>query len=589
MAKPDKIDFILDGQQSNNPREFAEIAVKADWSGQIAEEGEVSIENLSFVNNEADYLKDWIANGLNGGVGIFEGVPFDINVSDSENSRRVFKGYIDLTTAIIKGEKEVQASVKKLQGDKWLNEVANPLSFQSLDFSSVNTVYVQCIRNYVPDGVEIAVISLSLFMMVKELVEAIKTISNRIGELIATFTPDVVVGTAVEVAKPGAIAKSILAGIFELAYIVAIVIGIVELVKQLINQLYPPLRYQAALKVSDLFQVALAKVDLAFESSIFESEPFSNMVYLPFKDTRGSKTKSGGVPYPTAQDSIYTLGDLIRLTQDMFNAKFKIENGVFRIERRDYWENQSTYTLPDVLSNQDERYDEFRYNADEIQSNYLISFSTDYQDQNTLDQFLGTNYQIITSANTINNPKLVNIKNLKEVRLSPSRGIRKNELTVFEKILRGFLKFVDTLTGIFGKGTNFASTVENRIGSLQLSNELIGNGKLLIMQGNKLSAQNFEIIRAKYLWDNYHFIESFADWFGVHNQYKIYEDVRIPFSFVDFVNVSGNNFFTTADGNRGELLKLDWIADENSATVSYRIKHKYTNNLKLEFVEGTAN
>jgi len=312
------------------------------------------------------------------------------------------------------------------------------------------------------------------------------------------------------------------------------------------------------------------------------------MVYLPFKDDKGSKSKSGGTPYPTAQDSIYTLGDLIRLCQDMFNAKFRINNGVFRLERRDYWNNQASYTLPDVLSNQDERYDEFRYNADEIQSNYLISFSTDYQDQNTLDKFKGTNYQIITSANTVNDKRLVNIKNLTEIRLSPSRGVRKEELNGFEKVLRGFLRFVDRLTGIFGKGTNFASIVENRIGSLQLSSDFNGNGKLLIMQGSKLSSTNDEVIRAKYLWDNYHFIESFAEINGEHNQYRLYNDVRIPFSFMDFITVSNNNFFVTADGENGELLTLDWIADENAATVSYRIKEKYTNNLKVEFVEGTA-
>lgn len=587
MAKPDKINFILDGQVSNNPREFAELGIKADWQGKNAEEAEISINTLSFVNSESTYLRDWIREGLTGGVGIYEGVPFDIEVQDSDNSKQVFNGFVDLTTAIFKGEKETQASVKKRQGKTWIEEVANPISFQSLDWSGYNTVYVQTVRNYVPDGVEVSIISLSLFMMVKELVEAIKTISNRVGDLIATFTPDIVI-PAVEVAKPGAIAKSILAGIFELAYIIGIVIGIIQLVRELINQLYPPLRYQPALLVKDLFTNALSKVGMTFESSIFDSAPFNNMAYLPFKDDKGKLSKKGGVPYPTAQDSIYTLGDLIRVCQDMFNAKFKIQNGVFKLERRDYWENEASYTLPAVLSNQDERYDEYTYNAQDIQSNYLISFTTDYQDQNTLDNFVGTNYQIITSANTINDSSLVNIKNLTEVRLPISRGTRKNELTGFEKVIRGFLKFVDLLTGIFGKGTNFAKVVENRIGSLMLSNELIGNGKFLIMQGNKLSAQNENIIRAKYLWDNYHFIESFAEINGTHNQYRVYTDVRIPFSFVDFITLSDNNFFTTDLGEDGELLTLDWISDQNSATVSFRIKEKFTNNLKLEFVEGTA-
>ena len=270
----------------------------------------------------------------------------------------------------------------------------------------------------------------------------------------------------------------------------------------------------------------------------------------------------------------------------MFNAKFKINDGVFKFERRDYWDNQSTYTLPSVLSNQDERYDEYTYNASDINSNYLISFATDYQDQNTLDSFVGTNYQVITSANTINDPALVNIKNLKEVRLPVSRGTRKDTLTVFEKILRGFLRFVDQVTGIFGKGTNFASIVDNRKGSLNLSNDLIGNGKFLIVIGSRLDSNNSLYTSAKYLWDNYHYIDSFAEINGVHNQYRLYEDVDIPFSFQDFITLSDNNAFNTDEGEKGEILQLDWIADQNKATVSYRIKEKFTNNLKVEFVEG---
>jgi len=270
----------------------------------------------------------------------------------------------------------------------------------------------------------------------------------------------------------------------------------------------------------------------------------------------------------------------------MFNAKYKITDNVFYLERRDFWKSNSSYQLQDVLSNFDERYDEFNYNANDIQSNYLISFTTDYQDQNTLDNFRGTNYQIITSANTVNNADYVNIKNLTQVRLPISRGIRKDSLNGFEKFLRGLLQFVDLLTGVFGQGTNFSSKVQGRIGSLNLSDELIGNNKFLIMQGGKISSQNANILSAKYLWENYHYIESFAEINDTHNQYKEYSDVRIPFSFNDFISLIGNNFFTTSKGEEGEIRTLDWIADENSAVISYRIKEKFTNNLKLEFIEG---
>jgi hypothetical protein len=589
MAKPDKINFILDGQVSNNPREFEEIGIRADWTTESSE-AELNVDSLSFVNDENTFLRNWIMQGLSGGVGIYEGVPIEIEVSDTDNSKSVFKGYVDLTTATFKGEKELSADVKKLKGNTWIEEVANPLSFASLYdqgfITDAMTVYVPTLRNYVPDGVELSILSITLFIMGKELYELIRTLSNRIGELIATFTPDVVVGTAAEVAKPGSIAKEILAAIFELAYAIVIVIAIIKLIKEIINQLYPPVRYQAGILVKDLVSAACDKLNMSFSSTIFDNAPFNNMVFLGFKDTKGNKTRTGGQSYPTAQDQVYTFGDLIRVLQSMFNAKYKITDNVFYLERRDFWQSQSAYQLPDVLSNFDERYDEFTYNANDIQSNYLISFTTDYQDQNTLDNFSGTNYQIITSANTVNDVDYVNIKNLTQVRLPISRGIRKSELTGFEKFLRGLLQFVDLLTGVFGQGSNFASKVQGRIGSLNLSQELIGNNKFLIMQGGKISSQNETVLSAKYLWENYHYIESFAEINGTHNQYKEYSDVRIPFSFNDFISLIGNNFFTTSNGQEGEIRTLDWVADENSAVVSYRIKEKFTNNLKLEFIEG---
>ena len=39
---------------------MAEVGVKADWRGLNANENEITIDSFSFVNDEADYLKDWI-------------------------------------------------------------------------------------------------------------------------------------------------------------------------------------------------------------------------------------------------------------------------------------------------------------------------------------------------------------------------------------------------------------------------------------------------------------------------------------------------------------------------------------------------
>jgi hypothetical protein len=266
---------------------------------------------------------------------------------------------------------------------------------------------------------------------------------------------------------------------------------------------------------------------------------------------------------------------------DMFNAKFLVKNGVVYFESMDndvFWEQQSTYILPDieVLNN--------GYNTDELVANFLLSMSTDDNDMNTLENFTGTNYEVITESIASPNIQQSIIKGFKEIALSTARGSSKETLTDVEKALKTLLGIVDSVVGIFGGGKTFANTIKNRIGMLNLTSDSISVPKLLICDNDgKISSLNSQLINAKYLYLNYFKSSSLVS--GKY-QFKYYKNVVIPFGFTDFLKTIEFGWFKDKDANIGKFDKISWNFNNDFATVDYRIRFKYTNNLKETFIEA---
>ena len=90
------ITFTLDGVQLDNTLvEWRDVGVLATFDNQ-AIQANVTIENFTFVNEAALQIRNFIKAGLASGVGIFEGMSFDITVTNGI-SYNVFNGYLDLT------------------------------------------------------------------------------------------------------------------------------------------------------------------------------------------------------------------------------------------------------------------------------------------------------------------------------------------------------------------------------------------------------------------------------------------------------------------------------------------------------------
>lgn len=583
---------LINGQDFGPPRNWEELEITVDWLNK-KESGTINVSDLEFVAEANEYLQNRIMNGLSGGVGVFEGEPYQIKIGDVSSPIFIFDGYLDFTETIsFIGGEETICSLKKTKGDDWLNDVADSFSFAYLYEEGIikdsDFVKVPYVINYIPDGMQLIVLSISLFMMTKELTENIEKLSETIGDVTDASTPVIGTGFGANAGGPiltyntnwdiGNLILVTIKAVARIAYIVAIVIAIKNLIEEIFEQLLPPKREHLGMTFRKLMQKGCEHLNMSFESSIDELD----WVFLPRKTEKGGEPGETG--FPTNSGPAYLFGDMIRTLKEMFNADYRITNNTLKFERRDQFESVSQYSMPSFFNDQDRLLDRFKLNTDEMVSNYNIFYQLDIQDQNTLDNSQGRVFQAITSPVSTNDEDLILIKNITEISIPFALALTKRDFTTVENVAKELAGFVDNLTGIFGNGTNFRSQIDSRIGAMLLSSNFITNPKVVVMNGSNLANDQRAISGVENLWDKYHFINSFAEYNGVHNQFFRYEQQRVPMTANDFALLLENNKATDVNGNEYLIEKIVYNPYSTSALIDFRVKRKYTNNLEIKIV-----
>lgn len=585
------IRHYINGQDFGEPRNWQDLEITIDWLNKI-DSGAINVTELAFGLKANKYLQKRILNGLSGGVGIFEGDEYKIVVGNQESPEFVFDGYLDYTNeATVIGKEEMIVSLKKQKGDDWLKDVADGFSFAFLYDEGVikksDFVAVPYVINYIPDGTQIILLSMSIYMMTKELIENVEKVAEAIADIINASTPVIGVGVgfgavAVTAWDLGDFIWAALKVLARIAYVIAMTIAIINLINEVFAQLLPTKRHHFGMTFRRMMEKACEHLGMTFQSSMIELD----WVHIPRKDKKGSVNSSGSTNetgFPTNTEPIYVFGDLIRTLNDMFNSDYRIKDGVFMMDRKDKFKFPSSYQMPNFFNDQERVLDQFKLNTDEMVSNYNIYYAYDIQDQNTLDNQKGRVFQAITSPIQIINKDFVTIKNITEIAIPFSLGLYKSELTTIEKIAKTLGSVVDDLTGIFGGGTNFRSKINARIGSMLTSSHFSTSGRIVKMSGAKLAKNQREILSVQNLWNNYHYINSFAEYQGEHNQYFRYEGQSVPMTIKEFAILLENNQATDNEGNEYIIEKIVYNPFKTTAVIDYRIKKKYTNNLQITF------
>ena len=557
-----------------SPRNVLEIGLNTDYTG-----------NPNMLQIDADTVilpreaREIILNHIST-QGVFEGIPYTI-VTDSGIT---LEYYVDLAEGTTYRDFEIEVKIKKRKAYDNFFENADGLSFELMNskgvvFPFVDIPYLIIADNQLELGVTL---SLATYVMTKEAIQATKDLVTATRDLIEATTPNVGIPPAPSI---GEIISLSLALAAQLAYTLSVYTALYKLAQDLFELLFPIVRYNKGCTIKNLIQKGCEYLGYTLDSTLLDE--WDKLTLMPVPLVKGKKgifnflkndlAFSFTKGYPTAQDTVSTLGELIKAVELWFNARTKVYNGVVQIERRDYWKNISTNAILPALNIQDKRQGEYTLNTIEAWKRSYIHYQVDYSDINTIDFFDPTDAEYSTEPLSVINSDLVTIKGLNDINIPFALGIRKSRLSWIEEIAKAFFVLIDGVTGIFGGGTNYVAKIKNRIGVTQLSQQYFGVTKVLYATNGRQPENYVDKIKASNIYKNYHNIDEINI-----NGYKIYSDVPIRLKSDEFVSLLDNNF-AYINGVLCEILTIRYIDELSQAIISYKEQYEYASG-KVEII-----
>ena len=549
-----------------SPRNVLEIGLNTDYTG-----------NPNMLQVDADTVvlpreaREIILNHIST-QGVFEGIPYTI-VTDGGIT---LEYYVDLTEGTTYRDFEIEVKIKKRQAYDNFFDNADGLSFELMNSKGVSFPLIDIPYLIIQDNqLELGVtLSLATYMMTKESIQATKDLITATRDLIEATTPNVGLPPAPSI---GEIISLSLAVAAQTAYTLSVYLALYKLAQDLFELLFPVVRYNKGCTIKNLIQKGCEYLGYTLDSTLLDEWDKLTLMPVPLvKDKKGifnflkndlafSFTKG----YPTAQDTVSTLGELIKAVELWFNARTKVYNGVVQIERRDYWKSISTNAVLPALNIQDKRQNEYTLNTIEAWKRSYIHYQVDYADINTIDFFDPTDAEYSTEPLSVINPDLVTIKGLNDINIPFALGVRKSRLSWIEEIAKAFFVLIDGVTGIFGGGTSYVAKIKNRIGVTQLSQQYFGVTKVLYATNGRQPANYMDKIKASNIYRNYHKIDEINI-----NGYKIHSDVPLRLKSEEFVSLLDNNF-AYINGVLCEILTIRYIDELSQAIISYKEPYEY--------------
>lgn len=587
--------FYINGQLVNPPIDWMDMAILATFEND-SPEANITTTGITFVNEEAVLIRNWIAGGVTGATdGIFQGIPFKIQVANSSNVFDTFEGYLDLTDDFSEiSPVKVTCKIAKIAGINNFSERAEGVTYNYLEELGVFTSadYTDCpyVREREFEFLEFAMLSLTTFLLGRELADTIRRLSTDIANIVAHTT-----GGATGPAAAAIYAIAVAA--LNIIYAALMVIYLLQLIRELISYLFNPTRIHKGITLRKALEKACNHMGYMFSSSITDLD---DVVYLPTKSKPGRLAPIFNTPImpslgavgrglPNSGDYGYTVGEMFKIAIDCFDARLTIRkiNGsdtvcLEPVKNTAFWVPSAGYTLPDILD------EEKSYNTEDLKANRLISFALDLNDDYTLTNYRGNSYEIITDAITCQDQRMKRLKGLEEVRIPCALPTRKAGLTDFEQVLKTVAQVADSVINFFGGNSSLANYITNRVGMIKVSTDIIQVPKLVKYAGGTLPANYRDIWGAKYLEDTYHHRKSFKrNNYG--NQYRKFADRNIPFGFTGFLALINYGACAIATGGVAEFKSIEWVLSSDKARAHFKKKEIYTKNLTETFREEADN
>ncbi len=571
---------FLGGVKANMYIDWEKVGIRAVFGDKV--QPTLDVNTVIFVNEEAQRIRNYILGGLDGSTpGILEGLPWREEVYNIDSSKSVFNSILDFTKGFkdFTPEPRVECVLSALDGQDNLKDRLEAITFGYLEEIGAVTAddYTEVDYQVITNAtfIEILIANVMLFLLIKELSEAIKDTAKAIADAVGHLTGGITGSIAAAV-------YAVVVAVIQIIYLAIMIKAILDLVRNMINNILPPLRQCQTIKFDRALEIVANHLGYDFVSPIDE---FNNLYFLPsnlnldvldgntgtFKKIRGTEK---GVPH--SGDFGYQTSEMFELATNMFTADKAVIDGELhlRAENDPWWFKQSTWVSPSHIPPTTE------YNLDELNADVITTFQTDLKDEWTINNFLGTNYEVITDAITTNDQRAKSIKGQKTVNISAALGNVKEELTALEKIIAGLAKFADNVVKGLGGSSDLAKSINQKKNVLKISQNDYTLSKLIWLDGSgKVPSNHRELFSAKVLYEKYGSFNSFVD-NNFNGQKVIHNNVRLPFGFVDFCKLTENSHFTTHNGEQAKATEFFWLKGEDMAEISYYIRKPYTKNLK---------
>lgn len=613
-----KQNYYLNNTIVNPPKNWRELDIELNFDRDGNAIQQVSITDFDWVRENAQTITNYVTNGF-----LFEGIPLRIEAEYGTNVQTIFDGYIDLTDNA--RFSDFECNVKAVEREKidWLNSTADSFTFEYLEnigsITSSDYEFMPYVINSIPDYKESAIALVSAYIVVEQIKQAIEKAKDLIADLSNPLT------------TISAVVKASLLVI----YLAGLLIALVKFIKDIITMLIQPVKYHACMSIQSQLEKGAAYLGLDFESSILYDTVFEKSYLMPEKFYNPVNTGDNRILGYTSPNTIEqigyfkgTFGDLLRHVKKIFNAKVVLKDGKLFLERMDYNITPPTYIVPDIYQ------PFYTTNADENRSNYYIHFDTDIADKNTLQEYLGTGYQVILRPQIVQNSGLELMKGLEDVFIPFALAKRKTELSVPERIIRVFLQGLDliinamiSIVNALIQGINavigvindvidaldfigininlvipsipqlsyvsLVNLIDNRIDMLKIETDLISKPKIFLMDKgtqpkfNKLTSGNETYFSANYLYNNYHYINSFVPTNDKPkgNQYLKYEyPVVDKFGMTEYLQIVDNNQ-VIHNGNDAIIESVKWNVYNQKASMRFRVNTLLSSNFAQTILE----
>ena len=585
MAQFDNVKFELLGE-SEGVRDWQGLQIIATFDNDNNQPN-ITTSELTFSLDMGKKLIEYIDNGAVGiGNGIFEGVDFEMKLNTP--STDVFKGIVDLANDIEvnKEKQEVKAKLLKLDGLNTFANVSEAITMGLLEsegkFSASDYVDIPYIKETQFDYFGTAILAISIFQIKQQLQQIIKEAFDLTADTTGEATGSLSTGLV------GAGWIFTLKGVTKLAYFAAMSFVLINMIKELFDTLFPIVKYHRGIKLKRILEVGCDFAGYEFIPSSMIPE-LDELYILPRKTEAGRiNIPNSETGLPVSGGPLYTLGKCVGLVKDLFNAKVKITDDnkvhIEPLKNKGFWELDSAYEMSPIKVDID------KYNTNELVGTKVISFTIDNDNYWDLDNYKGTSYEIKTLPSAYNDFRKVLIKGVSELTFPVALGTRKTEESLLERSFRTFANIADSLSVIFKTNNDFTGKVDRKAGMLRMSTDLVNIPKALRLTPTlKLEKNHRDTWSAKYLYEEYHYVNSFVEDIAddQYNQYKVYQKIKMNASFEDFLKIINNNIATDEDGNRVVFDSILYNFGGGYWEADYRIQYQYTTNLKETYTEPT--